>query len=49
LREIIQAWGVNPEQILTKKTFSQGAVTYIDAQDRENHTIFKSSAGNSKL
>ena len=39
LKEIIRAWGMNPEQVLTRETLSQEAATYINPQDRENHDL----------
>jgi len=36
LKEIIRAWGMNPEQILTREALSQPATTYISHEDREN-------------
>lgn len=39
LKEIIRAWGLNPEQILTREALTQGAATVTDAADHENHTL----------
>ncbi len=38
LKEIIRAWGLNPEQLLAKEALAQGAVT-IKAADVENHQL----------
>ncbi len=39
LKEIIRAWGWNPEQLLVKDALIQGAATYKNAQDLENHQL----------
>jgi site-specific recombinase XerD len=39
LKEIIRAWGMNPEQILTRDALSEGATTYRDPEDFENHQL----------
>jgi len=39
LKEIIRAWGLNPEQILTREALSQGAAVYISPKDLENHQL----------
>jgi len=39
LKEIIRAWGLNPEQVLTREALTQGAATYINAADRENRDL----------
>lgn len=39
LKEIIRAWGMNPEQLLTRDALSEGAVTYKTADDYENHQL----------
>jgi hypothetical protein len=39
LKEIIRAWGLNPEEILTRKALSQPHRTYIDPNDREQEQI----------
>ena len=39
LNQIIRAWGLNPEEILTREALSQGATTYIDAANRENNDL----------
>jgi hypothetical protein len=39
LKEIIRAWGLNPEQILTREALTHGATTVIDAADHENHDL----------
>jgi len=38
LKEIIRAWGLNPEQILTRETLSQGAIVHVGL-DTENHQL----------
>ena len=39
LKEIIRAWGMNPEQVLTREAFKDGAATYKTSQDYENHQL----------
>jgi hypothetical protein len=39
LKEIIRAWGMNPEQLLTRDALSEGAITYKSADDYENHQL----------
>lgn len=39
LKEIIRAWGMNPEHILTRDALSEGAATYKSAEDFENHEL----------
>jgi len=39
LKEIIRAWGMNPEQVLTREALTQGATVYTTPQDRENHDL----------
>jgi len=39
LKEIIRAWGMNPEQLLTKNALSEGATTYKTQADLENHQL----------
>ena len=39
LKEIIRAWGLNPEQILTREALTKGAKAYISIEDRENHDL----------
>jgi hypothetical protein len=39
LKEIIRAWGLNPEQILTKNALTEGATTYKKPEDLENHQL----------
>ena len=39
LKEIIRAWGMNPEQILTKDALAEGAITYVNPADIENHQL----------
>lgn len=33
LKEVIRAWGLNPEEILTREALSQGAATCINPVD----------------
>jgi hypothetical protein len=39
LKEIIRAWGLNPEQILTREALTQGATTVISTETQENHDL----------
>jgi site-specific recombinase XerD len=39
LKEIIRAWGMNPEQILTREALSDGAATHRSPEDFENHQL----------
>jgi len=39
LKEIIRAWGFNPEQILTKEALSQEATLHIGPEDREDKEL----------
>jgi hypothetical protein len=39
LKEIIRAWGMNPEQVLTREALTQGAAVCITPQDKENHDL----------
>jgi len=39
LKEIIRAWGMNPEQLLTKDALADGATTYRTQADLENHQL----------
>jgi hypothetical protein len=39
LKEIIRAWGMNPEQMLTKDALAEGAVTHVNPEDIENHQL----------
>jgi site-specific recombinase XerD len=39
LKEIIRAWGLNPEKVLTREALSQGATARINAEKRENHDL----------
>jgi site-specific recombinase XerD len=39
LKEIIRAWGMNPEQVLTRDALSEGAATYKNQEDAENHQL----------
>jgi site-specific recombinase XerD len=39
LKEIIRAWGMNPEQILTRDAFTDGATTYQNPEEFENREL----------
>jgi site-specific recombinase XerD len=39
LKEIIRAWGMNPEQILTRDALNEGAATHKSPEDLENHQL----------
>jgi len=39
LKEIIQAWGMNPDEILTKKALAEPHRAYAGASDREQDHI----------
>lgn len=39
LKEIIRAWGMNPEQLLAKDALAEGAITRINPTDIENHQL----------
>lgn len=39
LKEIIRAWGLNPEQILTREALTQGAAVYVSPQNFEDHQL----------
>jgi site-specific recombinase XerD len=39
LKEIIRAWGMNPEQILTRDALNDGATTHKSPEDFENHQL----------
>jgi hypothetical protein len=39
VKEVIRAWGMNPEQVLTREALSDGATTYESAEDFENHQL----------
>jgi integrase len=39
LKAIIRAWGMNPEQILTREALTRGAVTHISAEDRDDYSL----------
>jgi site-specific recombinase XerD len=38
-KEMIRALGMNPEQLMTKEALSEGATTYKDQDDLENHQL----------
>jgi len=39
LKEIIRAWGMNPEQVLTRDALADGATTHKSTEDIENHQL----------
>ena len=39
LKEIIRAWGMNPENILARDALVEGAITTRNQEDRENHEL----------
>jgi len=39
LKEIIRAWGMNPEQLLTRDALTEGATTHKNPQDLKNHQL----------
>jgi hypothetical protein len=39
IKEIIRAWGMNPEQILTREALNQGATFHMSPEDFENHQL----------
>ena len=39
LKEIIRAWGMNPEQLLTRDALNDGAITNKSAEDFENRQL----------
>lgn len=39
LKEIIRAWGMNPEQILTREAMTQPARTYVNAENHGNQEL----------
>jgi site-specific recombinase XerD len=39
LKEIIRAWGMNPEQLLTRDALAEGAVTHRNIEDFENRQL----------
>jgi diphthamide synthase (EF-2-diphthine--ammonia ligase) len=39
LKEIIRAWGMNPEEILTRQALSSHNAAYVDSSARENDQI----------
>lgn len=39
LKEIIRAWGMNPEQLLARDALAEGATTYKNQADLENHQL----------
>jgi hypothetical protein len=39
LKEIIRAWGMNPEQVLARDALAEGAITQVNPADIENHQL----------
>jgi hypothetical protein len=39
LKEIIRAWGMNPEQYLTRDALADGAITHKNQEELENHQL----------
>lgn len=39
LKEMIRAWGMNPEQVLTREALSDGAATHKSTEDHESHQL----------
>jgi hypothetical protein len=39
LKEIIRAWGMNPEQVLARDALAEGAITYKNQAEIENHQL----------
>jgi len=39
LKEIIRAWGMNPEQLLSRDALSDGATTHKNQEDLENRQL----------
>jgi site-specific recombinase XerD len=39
LKEIIRAWGMNPEQVLARDALAEGATSYKNQEDLENHQL----------
>jgi hypothetical protein len=39
LKEIIRAWGMNPEQVLARDALSDGATTYQNSEEFENRQL----------
>jgi hypothetical protein len=39
LKEIIRAWGMNPEQLLSRDALAEGAITHRNAEDLENRQL----------
>ncbi len=39
LKEIIRAWGMNPENMLARDALVEGAITTRNQEDRENHEL----------
>jgi site-specific recombinase XerD len=39
LKEIIRAWGMNPEQVLARDALAEGAITRVNPADMENHQL----------
>lgn len=41
LNEIIRAWGLNPEEILTKEALTKSNATIIEREQLENSQIYQ--------
>jgi hypothetical protein len=39
LKEMIRAWGMNPEHVLTREALHDGAATYKSAEDYEKQQL----------
>jgi hypothetical protein len=39
LKELIRAWGMNPEQLLTRDALAEGATTYKTEGENQNHQL----------
>ena len=39
LKEIIRAWGLNPDQVLTREALTQGAAIHIDSETRTSSEL----------
>ncbi|MEM4704212.1 MAG: hypothetical protein QXJ02_04005 [Candidatus Bathyarchaeia archaeon] len=39
LKEIIRAWGMNPEQLLARDALAEGAITKVNPEELENHQL----------
>ncbi|MCX6660431.1 MAG: hypothetical protein NTX81_08675 [Candidatus Bathyarchaeota archaeon] len=39
MKEIIQAWGLDPEKVLVREAFAEPHRVYVSAAEREDHEI----------